>query len=156
MTRPLARATAMAFLALAALSVYADDSGVTPDSWMRLPGFLQPSGDFYPSSAAGKLMQGSVGLEFQIDEQGHAQILAQSFADHSEFGSKAADFLTKGTFRISPDWVQAGGPGLRFAVEVQFSLARNGGSCDKKPPRVADTEVFVVCRSLPTRRGGRL
>jgi len=156
MFRPLARVTAMAFLALGSLSVYADDSGVTSDSWMQLPGFSQPAGDFYPSSAAGKLMQGSVGLEFQIDEKGHAQILAQSFADHSDFASKAADFLTKGTFRVSPEWVQAGGPGLKFAVEVQFLLARNGDSCDKKPPRVADTEVLVVCRSLPTRRGGRL
>lgn len=156
MTRPLARATAMAFLALGALSVYADDSGSTSEGWMKLPNFVQPSGDFYPSSAASKLMQGSVGIEFQVDGQGRAQILAQSFADHPDFASKAADFLTKGSFRVSPEWVQSGGPGLRFAVEVQFSLARNGGSCDKKPPRNADIEVLVVCRSLPTRRERRL
>ena len=161
MTRPLARATAMAFLALGALSVYADDSAVSADdtaatSWMQLPDFVPSSGDFYPPSAASKLMQGSVGIEFQIDEQGRAQILSQTFADHSDFAPRAADYLTKGRFRISPEWVQAGGPGLKFVVEVQFSLARGGGSCDKKPPHVADTEVLVVCRSLPTRRGGRL
>lgn len=164
MIRPLARATAMAFLALGTLSVYADDSAAPAVSdgeaaapnWMQLPVFAPATGDFYPSSAASKLVQGSVGLEFQIDEQGHAQILSQTFADQADFASSAARYLTKGRFRISPEWVQAGGPGLRFVVEVQFSLARGGGSCDKKPPRVADTEVLVVCRSLATRRGGRL
>lgn len=170
MTRPLARATAMAFLALGALSVYADDSGITSDSaasaasaateagassWMQLPNFTQPAGDFYPSSAASKLVQGSAGIEFQIDEQGHAQILAQTFTDHPDFALKAAEFLTKGRFRVAPEWVQSGGPGLRFAVEVQFSLSRGDDACDKKPPRVADTEVLVVCRSLPNRRSGR-
>ncbi len=170
MTRPLARATAMAFLALGALSVYADDSGITSDSaasaasaaadagdsWMQLPDFAKPAGDFYPSAAASKLLQGSVGFEFQVDEKGQAQILAQTFTDHPDFALKAADFLTKGRFRVAPEWVQSGGPGLRFAVEVQFSLARGGDSCDKKPPRVADTQVLVVCRSLPNRRSGRL
>jgi hypothetical protein len=164
MTRSLARATAMAFLALGSLSVYADDSAVSaesaaPDnasSWMQLPNFAPATGDFYPSSAASKLMQGSVGIEFQIDEQGRAQILSQTFVDHPDFAPQAANYLTQGRFRISPEWVQAGGPGLKFVVEVQFSLARGGGSCDKKPPHVADTEVLVVCRALPARRGGRL
>jgi hypothetical protein len=170
MTRPLARATAMAFLALGSLSVYADDSAVSaesaaPDvsaddtaasSWMQLPDFLPSSGDFYPPSAASKLMQGSVGIEFQIDEQGRAQILSQTFTDHADFAPNAANYLTRGRFRVSPEWVQSGGPGLKFVVEVQFSLARGGGSCDKKPPHVADTEVLVVCRALPARRGGRL
>ena len=174
MTRPLARATAMAFLALGSLSVYADDSDVSAESaapavsegpsvaegaassWMQLPNFVPSAGDFYPSSAVSKLMQGSVGIEFQIDEQGRAQILSQTFADHPDFAPGAADYLTKGHFRISPEWVQSGGPGLKFVVEVQFSIARGGGSCDKKPPHVADTEVLVVCRSMPTRRGRRL
>ena len=170
MTRSLARATAMAFLALGSLSVYADDSAVSAESpapvvpaddtaassWMQLPNFQPSSGDFYPSSAASKLMQGSVGIEFQIDEQGRAQILSQTFADHPDFAPGAAEYLTKGRFRISPEWIQSGGPGLKFVVEVQFSLSRGGGSCDKKPPHVADTEVLVVCRALPTRRSGRL
>lgn len=165
MTRPLARATAMAFLALCSLSVYADDSAVSESppegegavsSWMQLPNFVPSSGDFYPSSAASKLLQGSVGIEFQIDDQGRVQILSQTFADHPDFAPNAADYLTKGRFRISPEWVQSGGPGLKFVVEVQFSLVRGGGSCDKKPPHVADTEVLVVCRPLPARRGGRL
>ena len=170
MTRPLARATAMAFLALGSLSVYADDSAVSTEaaapavsadgtaasSWMQLPNFQPSSGDFYPSSAASKLMQGSVGIEFQIDEQGRAQILSQTFVDHPDFAPGATDYLTKGRFRVSPEWAQSGGPGLKFVVEVQFSLARGGASCDKKPPHVADTEVLVVCRSLPARRSGRL
>jgi hypothetical protein len=163
MTRPFACAIAMAFLALGSPSVYADDSAVpaaaetsaaTPV--FSLPAFVPASGDFYPPSAASKLQQGSVGIEFQIDDQGRAQILAQTFADDPEFAPNAADFLTKGHFRISPEWVQSGGPGLRFTVEVQFSVARGGDSCEKKPPHVADTEVLVVCRSLPSRRGRRL
>jgi hypothetical protein len=161
MTRPFAWATAMAFLALGSLSVYADDSAVpaaaeAPAALFALPDFVPAAGDFYPSSAASRLQQGSVGIEFQIDEQGRAQILAQSFADDPQFAPKAAEFLTKGHFRITPEWVQSGGPGLRFTVEVQFSVARGGDSCEKKPPHVADTEVLVVCRSLPSRRGRRL
>jgi len=173
MMRPLTRATAMAFLALGTLTVYASDSDVSADSvvsplvspaatradvatdWMQLPDFVPPAGDFYPPSAASRLTQGAVGFEFQIDEEGRAQILAQTFTDHP-FAPSATDYLTKGRFRVSPEWVQAGGPGLRFEVEVQFSIARDGGSCDKKPPHVADTEVLVVCRSLPPRRRGRL
>lgn len=167
MTRPLAWATAMTFLALGSPSVYADDSGISgadsavADSaaiaaMLALPDFVPAAGDFYPSSAASNLLQGSVGFELRIDAQGRAQILAQTFADDPDFAPKAADFLTKGHFRISPEWVQSGGPGLRFAVEVQFLVARGGDACEKKPPHVADTDVLVVCRSLPSRRRGRL
>lgn len=177
MTRPPARATAMAFLALGSLSVYASDSDVTaesavaadspaspavpasdaaPSGWMQLPDFVPSSDDFYPPSAASRLTQGSVGIEFQIDDQGRAQILSQTFADEPVFAPSATDYLTKGRFRTSPEWVQAGGPGLRFVVEVQFSIGRDGSLCDKKPPHVADTEVLVVCHSLPSRRRGRL
>jgi hypothetical protein len=164
----------MAFLALGTLSVYASDSDVSADSvasppvsapvsqadvaidWMQLPDFVPSAGDFYPPSAASRLTQGAVGFELQIDHEGHAQILSQTFTDHPDFAPSATEYLTKGRFRVSPEWVQAGGPGLRFAVEVQFSIARDGGSCDKKPPHVADTEVLVVCRPLPPRRRGRL
>ena len=162
MKRPLASAAAMAFLALGSMSVYADDSGVPvasespPAAVVSLPRFVPPSGKFYPRGAASRLEQGSVGIEFLIDEKGRAQILAQTFADDPDFAPKAAAFLTKGHFKISPDWVQSGGPGVRFAVEVQFSIARGGDPCEQKPPHVADTEVLVVCHALPSRRRGRL
>jgi hypothetical protein len=163
MTRPFGWATAMAFLALASLSVYAADpevpdaSGVPAASGVvQLPDFVPSDEDFYPASAARKLLQGSVGFELQIDDQGRVQLLSQTFADHPDFAPDAAGFLKSGRFRVAPGWVQSGGPDQRFVVEVQFSVARGGGSCTKRPPHVADTEVFVVCRSLPNRRGGRL
>ena len=157
MTRPFAWATAMAFLALGSLSVYAADSEVPATAGeVGLPQFVASGGDFYPASAARKLMQGSVGVEVQIDDQGRAQVLEQTFADHPDFGASAAEFLKSGRFQVSPDWVQSGGPDQRFVVEIQFSVARGGASCVKRPPHVADTEIIVVCHSLPTRRGGRL
>ena len=159
MTRPFAWATAMAFLALGSLSVYADaDSESAPAAtvFVQLPDFDPSADDFYPAAAARKLVQGSVGVEFQIDDQGRAQELAQTFTDHPDFAPSAAEFLKKGRFRVSPDWAQSGNATVRFVVEVQFSVARGGTSCAKRPPHVADTEIFVVCRSLPTRRGGRL
>jgi len=163
MTRPLAWATAMAFLALGSLSVYADDSGVPAASevpaasgWVPLPDFVASAEDFYPAAAARKLLQGSVGLEVQIDGQGRVQIVSQTFADHPDFAAGAAQFLKSGHFRVSPEWLQSGGSDQRFVVEVQFSVARAAGSCTKRPPRVADTDVLVVCRSLPIRKTGRL
>ncbi len=163
MTRPFGWATAMAFLVLACLSVYAADSevpaaaDVPPDSGVvQLPDFVPSAEDFYPASAARKLLQGSVGFELQVDDQGRAQFLSQTFTDHPDFAPEAAGFLKSGRFRVSPVWAQSGGPDQRFVVEVQFTVARGGGSCTKRPPHVADTEVFVVCRSLPSRKGGRL
>jgi hypothetical protein len=157
MTRPFARPIAIAFLALGSLSVYAADSETAPAAGeVRLPDFVPSGDDFYPSSAARKLQQGSVGIELQIDDKGRVQILAQAFADQPDFAASATEFLQHGRFEVSPDWVQSGGPEQRFVVEIQFSIARGGGSCVKKPPHVPDTEVIVVCRLQPTRRGGRL
>ena len=163
MTRPLAWATAMAFLALSSLSVYADDSAVPAPSevpatggWVPLPAFVASAEDFYPAAAGRKLLQGSVGLEVQVDAQGRVEILSQTFADHADFASGATQFLKSGHFRVSSDWVQSGGSDQRFVVEVQFSVARAGADCTKRPPRVADTDILVVCRSLPTRKTGRL
>ncbi len=163
MTRPLSWATAMAFLALGSLSVYADDSGVptaseapAADGWVPLPAFVASAEDFYPATAARKLQQGSVGLEVQIDAQGRVEILSQTFADHPDFASGAAQFLKSGHFRVSQEWVQSGGSYQRFVVEVQFSVARAGADCTKRPPHVADTDILVVCRSLPIRKTGSL
>jgi hypothetical protein len=156
MTRPLARATAMAFLALGSLSVYASDSEVSdvPAAAyeLPLPKFVASDADFYPASAARKMMQGSVGLEFQIDDQGRAQVMGQTFADSPDFAPSAQEFLKQGRFRVPDDWVQSGGPDVRFVVEVQFSIARGEDSCAKKPPHVADMEIVMVCRVQAKRR----
>jgi len=156
MTRPLAWATAMAFLALGSLSVYASDSEVSDDpaavSELRLPKFVAADADFYPASAARKMMQGSVGLEFQIDDQGRAQVVGQTFADQPDFAPSAQEFLKQGRFRIPEDWAQSGGPEVRFVVEVQFSIARGDDTCAKKPPHVADMEIVMVCRVQAKRR----
>lgn len=53
------------------------------------------------------------------------------------------------------DWGQTAGSDLLFVVEVQFSISRDG-ACEKKPPRVADTEVLVICKVLASRRDRRL
>lgn len=159
MSRPFAWATAMAFLALGSLSVYAGDSegsdvaDVPPAfSELRLPKFVASDADFYPVSAARKMMQGSVGVEFLIDDQGRAQVVSQTFADHPDFAPNAQEFLKQGRFRIPEDWTQSGGPDVHFVVEVQFSIARGDDTCAKKPPHVADTEVMMVCRVQAKRR----
>ena len=156
MTRPLARATAMAFLALGSLSVYAGDSEVSavPAAGfeLHLPKFVASDADFYPASAARKMMQGSVGVELQIDDQGRAQVVGQTFADHPDFAPNAQEFLKQGHFRIPEDWAQSGGPEVHFVVEVQFLIARNDDDCAKKPPHVADMEVVMVCRVQAKRR----
>jgi len=156
MTRPLAWATAMAFLALGSPGVYAGDSegaDVPPAvSELQLPQFVAASTDFYPATAVSKLMQGSVGVELLIDDQGRAQVVGQTFADHPDFAPSALEFLKQGRFRVPEDWAQSGGPEVHFVVEVQFSIARNDYNCAKKPPHVADTEVLMVCRVQAKRR----
>ena len=154
MTRPFAWATAMAFLALGSLSVYASDSEepLPPVPELQLPRFVPAGDDFYPASAVRNLTQGSVGVEFQIDDQGRVQDLAPTFADNADFATSATEFLTKGRFKIPADWVQNGGPGYRFFLEVQFSIARGDAGCAKKPPRVVDTAVVTVCRVQPKRK----
>lgn len=161
MTRPFARAIATAFLALGSMSVYAADEAASQEllpaaADVRLPDFTAAAEDFYPASAARKLQQGSAGVEFRIDAQGHVEILAQPYADDPDFAASAAEFLKRGRFRVTDDWVQSGGTQLRFAVEIQFSLTRGGIQCAPKPPRVADTQVITVCRAQPSRRSGRL
>ena len=149
MTRPLAWAVATVFLAFGSLGVYAADD-------VRLPGFVPSSEDLYPAAAVRKLMQGSVGVELQIDDQGRARILSQTFSDAPEFAESAAEVLKRGHFKVPEDWAQSGGPEQRFLVEVQFIIARGDAPCAKKPPHVADTEVVLVCRVQPTRRKSRL
>lgn len=149
MTRPLAWAVATVFLAFGSLGVYAAQDA-------RLPGFVAPSEDLYPAAAARKLMQGSVGIELQIDDQGRARILSQTFSDAPEFAENASEVLTRGRFKVPEGWAQSGGPEQRFLVEVQFIIARGDAPCAKKPPHVADTEVVLVCRVQPTRRKSRL
>ena len=161
MIRLFTRAAVTACIVLVASSIQASDSAVSepaPESAVQLyvpPEFTPSSGDFYPQSAARRLLQGAVGIEFQIDAQGRAQNLQQTYADNSEFAEKTQAFLKSGQFKVSDDWGQTSGPDLRFVVEVQFSLAR-GSDCEKKPPRVADTEVLVVCKVLVSRRERRL
>ena len=149
MTRRLVWAVATAFLGSSSLGVYAADDG-------RLPGFVPSSEDLYPAAAARKLMQGSVGIELQIDEQGRARILSQTFADAPEFAESAPEVLKRGHFKVPEDWAQSSGPDQRFVVEVQFIIARGDAPCAKKPPHVADTDVVLVCRVQPTRRKSRL
>lgn len=149
MTRPLAWALATVFLALGSLGVYAADDA-------RMPGFVAPSEDLYPAAAARKLLQGSVGVEFQIDGEGRAQILSQTFVDAPEFAENASEVLKRGRFKVPEDWAQSGGPDQRFVVEVQFTIARGDAPCARKPPHVADTEVVLVCRVQPIRRKNRL
>jgi len=121
----------------------------------QLPDFVASPGDFYPESAARRLLQGAVGIEFQIDAEGHVQELQPTYTDNPDFSEKAQEYLKKGRFRTVDGWEQAGGPELKFVVEVQFSVVRDGSTCEKKPPRVADTEVLVVCRQLVSRRNSR-
>lgn len=161
MTRPFAWTFATAFLALGSMSVYAADEGPSQEllpaaADVRLPDFTAAAEDFYPVSAARKLQQGSAGVEFRIDAQGHAEILAQPYADDPDFAASAAEFLKHGSFRVTDEWVQSGGTQLRFAVEIQFAVARGGTQCVPRPPRVADTQVLTVCRLQPSRRSGRL
>jgi hypothetical protein len=144
----------MAFLALGSLSVYAGDEvePLPPVPELQLPQFVPSSGDFYPASAARSLTQGSVGVEFLIDDQGRVQEFAATFADNSDFATSAAEYLNTGRFRIPSDWVQNGGPGRRFFLEVQFSIGRGEAGCTKKPPRVADSDILMVCRMQVRRR----
>src|SRR2546426_9059374 len=99
MTRPRFMAVATAFLALGPLAVYAADSE-TESAYalheVRLPGFTPSSEDLYPAGAARKLLQGSVGVELQIDAEGRAQILSQTFIDAPEFAESASDVLKRG------------------------------------------------------------
>ena len=149
MARRLAWIVATAFLGLGSLGVYA------ADAW-ELPGFVPSTEDLYPTAAARKLLQGSVGIELQIDEQGRARILSQTFVDAPEFAENAAEVLKRGRFKVPEGWAESGGPAQRFVVEVQFIIARGDAPCTRKPPHVADTEVVLVCRVQPTRRKSRL
>jgi hypothetical protein len=152
------RGIATLFMALAVSGVSASD----PDPAVpaaaplyQLPHFDASPGDFYPDSAARRLLQGAVGIEFQIDAEGHVQNLQQTYTNYPDFSEKAQEYLKKGQFRTVEGWEQAGGPELKFVVEVQFSVVREGTTCDKKPPRVADIEVLAVCRWLVSRRNTR-
>jgi hypothetical protein len=152
------RGVAVFCAALGVCSIGVSDEAVpdtAPESLAaldQLPEFTPSSGDFYPESAARRLLQGAVGVELQIDAQGQAQILQQTYTNHPDFADKAEAFLKSGRFQTSDEWVQSGGPEVTFLVEVQFSVARNGDACEQKPPRVADVEVLVVCRKLVSRR----
>jgi TonB family protein len=166
MTRPWAWAVATAFLALGSLGVYASDAEGQAETAgteskyayheVVLPRFTQSSEDLYPAAASRKLLQGSVGVEFQVDANGHAQVVSQTFIDAPEFAESASEVLKRGHFDVPSDWVIAGGPAQHFVMEVQFTIARGDSPCTKKPPHVADTEVVLVCWQQPTRRKTRL
>jgi hypothetical protein len=152
------RGIATLCIALGVSGVSASDSGPEASadaSLYQLPDFVASPGDFYPASAGRRLLQGAVGIEFQIDAEGRVQALQPRYTDNPDFAEKAQEYLKQGRFQTVDSWEQAGGPDLRFFVEVQFSVVRDGLICDKKPPRVADTEVLVVCKQLVSRRNSR-
>jgi TonB family protein len=143
-------------LAVTAVSASDSDPQVPAEAPLyQLPHFEASAGDFYPDSAARRLLQGAVRIEFQIDAEGHVQNLQPTDTDNPDFSEKAQEYLKKGRFQTVDGWEQAGGPELKFVVEVQFSVVREGSICEKKPPRVADTEVLPVCRWLVSRRNTR-
>jgi len=157
-TRLFLRGIATLSMALAVSGVSASDSDSAVPAAAPvylLPDFVASSDDFYPESAARRLLQGAVGIEFQIDAKGHVQQLQPTYTDNADFSAKAQEYLKQGRFRTVDGWEQAGGPEIKFVVEIQFSIVRDGATCDKKPPRVADTEVLVVCRQLVSRRNSR-
>jgi TonB family protein len=166
MTRPIPMAVATAVLALGSLCVYAADSegqSETAETESKyayhdvvLPRFTPSSEELYPAAASRKLLQGSVGVEFQIDAEGRARVLSQTFVDAPEFAASASEVLERGRFDVPADWVKAGGPAQHFVIEVQFNIARGDAPCTKRPPHVADTEVISVCWQQPTRRRSRL
>ena len=166
MTRPVSMAVATAFLALGSLYVYAGDSqgqsetaeteSKYADRELVLPRFMPSSEELYPAAASRKFLQGSAGIEFQIDAEGRAQILSQIFVDAPEFGESASEVLKRGRFDVPADWVTAGGPAQHFVIEVQFNITRRDAPCTKRPPHVADTEVISVCWQQPSRRRNRL
>jgi len=143
-------------LALSGVSASESDPVVPAGaSLYQLPDFEAAAGDFYPQSAARRLLQGAVGIEFQIDAKGQVQNLQPTYTDNADFSEKAQEYLKQGRFRTVAGWEQAGGSEIKFVVEIQFSVVRDGSICEKKPPRVADTEVLVVCRQLVSRRNTR-
>jgi hypothetical protein len=153
------RGIATLCMALGVSGVAASDSGPDPElpaGAFLLPDFVASPDDFYPESASRRLLQGAVGIEFQIDAEGHVQALRPTYTDNPDFAEKAQEYLKKGRFKTVDGWEQAGGPDLKFVVEVQFSVVRDGPICEKKPPRVADTEVLVVCKQLVRRNNRRL
>jgi hypothetical protein len=152
------RGIATLCIALGVTGVSASDSdpeGAGGPRLYQLPDFVASPGNFYPESAARRLLQGAVGIEFQIDAEGHVQALQPRYTDNPDFAEKAQEYLKQGRFRTVDGWEQGGGPELTFVVEVQFSVVRDGPICEKKPPRVADIEVLVVCKQLVPRRNNR-
>ncbi len=158
MTSSFLRGIAALCIALGVSGVSASDSGPEGSAGApvyQLPDFEASPGNFYPESAARRLLQGAVGIEFQIDAEGRVQALQPRYTDNPDFAEKAQEYLKQGRFQTVDGWEQAGGPDLKFVVEVQFSVVRDGPTCEKKPPRVADTDVLVVCKQLVSRRNSR-
>src|SRR5262249_42575645 len=150
MIRPFARAFAIMFLALGSLSAFAAAE-------IPLPEFVPSGANFYPESAARKLLQGSVGVEFQIDGGGRAQILGQTFVDDPDFAASASELLKQGHFKIPADWVESGGSSPRFNSPSCVAIPRARRNrrtwptrSSSSPARCSLFEGGIVCNDHAT------
>ena|ERR1700683_949402 len=85
----------------------------------KLPG----GHDYYPWRARRQGVTGRVGLEYSVDEGGHARGIVVSESGGALLDDGAKKVLADLRFDIPPDWMLTGGPAQRYRFGVIFELA---------------------------------
>jgi TonB family protein len=84
----------------------------------KLPG----GRDYYPWRARRQGVTGRVGLEYSVDEGGHARNIVVLESGGALLDDGARKLLADLRFDIPPDWVATGGPAQRYRFGVIFEL----------------------------------
>jgi TonB family protein len=100
--------------------------------------------DYYPRKAKRQGITGRVGLEYSVDEKGHARSIVVFESGGALLDDAAKKLLADMRFNIPSDWSATGGPAQRLRIGVIFRL--------KGKPDVArfqDDRQTVVVTAIP-------
>jgi TonB family protein len=121
----------------------ADDAA---DSSKGPPGKPRGGRDYYPWKARLHGVTGRVGLEYSVDQAGHAHSVVVVESGGTLLDSGAVELLDDIQFKVPADWTSSGGPTRRFSYGVIFQL-------EGKPavPRFEDKRQTMT---ITSRAGG--
>lgn len=115
-----------------------------------MPDFLEgKTVTLYTEKALRERQSGVVDVSFNIDGQGNAQNIEETYTDGPDLGDNVHEFIKMGRFKIPADWIATKSTDLRFTMEFQFALSniRKGIECPKSrsAPRVKNIVAIMVC-----------
>ena len=116
------------------------------DARPKIPRMIGNFIDLYPETAQERNERGVVDIEFNVDGNGHAVNVRQTYAAFPDLGNRIPTYLKRAVFKVPSNWEASGYATAVFNMEFQFGIAASPLACgDGIPARVPGADVVVVC-----------